>query len=67
VSYRDEKQALTEPIEAIIEGIAKYREAYTHRLESNEWRESALRHWNRVLTDLEAQLIELHKIKRETW
>jgi hypothetical protein len=67
MSYRPENQALTEPIEKILEGIEQFSMAVHERIKSDEWKRDHIY----FLMDIRAKLhlLEpiLREVKRETW
>lgn len=67
MSYREESQALEEPIDKILEGFEEFESAARKRLESGEWKTSHLEELNKIRGQMNKLDLRLRTMKNDTW
>ncbi len=67
MSYRDERQSLSEPLGKMLDGIKEFDAAVTARIESGAWVESHLNEIHDLSVRLMSLRVELSKLRRANW
>lgn len=67
MSYRAPEQALEEPIDKILNGIAEYDAAVDKRIESGEWKKDHCDEIADISLALRRIAMRLRKVKAHTW